>query len=380
MLSALLPAGFRAWRERRHALREFKAMGNLDQQMLALDDSNPLYRARTALNLGDHAEALRCWLDACQRLPEFARTSHDSLGILLGLRRYDEAEALMLAGRKRSPRDSHYSCGYAEIATERNDYAEAAKRWAAARKAFPGAWRGYAFGAASLSKLGKLDEAEAVLERGLALLPTNINCRIEYARMAELRKDWLEAHRRWELIGKEFNHVLGVLGAARALQEMGRLDEAEACLAAGRQHHPTVHNIVMEQAHLAQLRGDEAAELRLWETVLQRFPLVQHGYYDAARRLTEMGKIAEADDVLRRAVERFPQEVRPGAEYATFAHKRGDWAEAANRWQAVRAAWPDYEDAYAGGAHALDQLGRHEEAAQLCAERARLSGSPTGGR
>ena len=252
-------------------------MKSLDLRLLPLDDTNPLYRAKAALTMGDRVEALRCWNEARERLPEFTITSHDSLDILVGLERFDEAEALMLTGRKRFRRDAFYAEGYAEVAARRNDHAEAARRWAAVRKAFPGSWKAYALGAAALCRIGQYDEAEAILKPAVARFSSYIGCRIEHARLADLRKNWPEALRRWEIVSAQFNHVAGAVGAARALQEMGRLDEAEECLAAARLRHPTVHEIVIQQARLAQRRGNEAAERRLWETVLQLFPLVPQG-------------------------------------------------------------------------------------------------------
>jgi predicted Zn-dependent protease len=368
MWSTLLPGGLRTWWERRQAMRELQQMQHLELQLLKLDDSNPLYRAKMALACGDRAEALRYWTEARGRLPELVATSHDSLEILFGLDRLDEAEALMLEGRKRFPREPYYARGYAEIAARRGDHSEAVKRWAAVRRAFRGVWQAYALGAASLKEVGSLDEAEALLSDAVKRFPGEIGCRVEHAKLADRRKDWPTALHRWEVVSTEFEHPLGVIGVVRVLRQMGRFDEAAERLAAGRVNYPTVPDLVTEQIHLAQARGKEAAELRSWEVLLERFPLESSGYYGAARRLTEMQKFAEADDVLRRAIARFPQDARPAIEYAELAHHRGDWPEAALRWEALRTAWPDRSEGYQRGAQALDALGRKEEAAQVRAQ------------
>ena len=278
-------------------MRELHQMQLLELQLLRLDDSNPLYRAKMALAGGDRAQALQYWTEARERLPEFVATSHDSLEILIGLDRLDEAEALMLEGRRRFPRESYYARGYAEIATRRGDHSEAVKRWTAVRKALRGVWQAYAFGAESLRELGSQDEAEALLSDAINRFPGEISCRVQHARQADSRKDWPTALQRWELVSTEFKHPLGVIGVARALREMGRFDEAEERLAAGRLSYPTVPELVIEQIHLSQARGGEAAELRSWEVLLERFPLESYGYYGAAHRLAEMRKFAEADDV-----------------------------------------------------------------------------------
>jgi predicted Zn-dependent protease len=354
-------------------MRELQEMQRLELQLLKLDDNNPLYRAKTALACGDRAQALRYWTEARDRIPELVTTSHDSLDILIGLDRLDEAEALMLEGRRRFPREPYYARGYADIATRRGDHSEAVKRWAAVRKAFRGVWQAYVFGAGSLRALGRPDEAEALLRDGINRFPGEIGCRVEHAKLAEGRKDWPTALQRWKLVSTEFKHPLGVIGVARALRQMGRFDEAEERLAEGRLNYPTLPDFVMEQIYLAQARGTEDAELRSWEVLLERFPLESHGYYGAARRLTEMRKFAEANDVLRRAIARFPQDARPVIEYAELAHHQEDWPEAVLRWEALRTAWPDRSEGYQRGAQALDALGRKEEAAQLRAQQHRTA-------
>ena len=371
MLSALLPGGFRAWRERRQALRELEKMNSTDEAMLSLDESNPVNRAKTALLVGDRLEAARFWAEARARIPKFVLTSHDSLEVLLGLGRFDEAEALMLEGRKQFPHDKFYAQGYAEVAGRQFNNAEAATRWAAVRKAFPSYWMGYARGAGCLTQIGEFDEAEAILKQAIAQFPEQIHCRIEQAKTADRRQDWPEALRRWEIVRTQFKHPAGVVGAARALVEMGKLDEADKLLQELRYDSRSCMRYILRWPTSRHDAATTTPSNKCWEEILRRFPLVQFGYYEAAQRFAAMGKISEAEDVLRQAVERLPQEIRPAVEYATFAHDRKNWPEAARRWQALREAFPDRRDAYILGAQALQELGRLDEAVQLRAEHAR---------
>jgi tetratricopeptide (TPR) repeat protein len=355
-------------------LRELLSIQAMENAILATDDNNVLLRAKSSLAAGDREAALKYWTEARRQHPEFVKTSNDTLNILIGLQFLDEAEELMSEGRKRFPRDLYYARGYAQVAAERRDYVEAARRWDVVRKKFPNSWEGYALGAASLKELGQLDEAEALLERAIKLFGKEAHCQLEYSRIAEIRKNWPEALRRWTQVEEQLGHTAGIVGVGRALREMGRLDEAEAKLTFAAFHRPEVYEIVLELARLAQKRGNETAELEHWQTLVRRFPMVQHAYHEYARRLTAMKRNDELDALLLRAVGRFPRDIRPAIQYAAAAHDRQDWLEAERRWRTLRETWPNCPDGYRRGADVLGALKREDEAALLREEHKRRFG------
>src|ERR1035441_8792100 len=92
----------RDWREQRAVLKELRARQREDELELMGDELNPLHLAKLALERDQYATAASRWEDARERMPNFIFQSDDSLTILLGLKRYDEAEALMRAGLRRS--------------------------------------------------------------------------------------------------------------------------------------------------------------------------------------------------------------------------------------------------------------------------------------
>jgi hypothetical protein len=118
---ALISTGPLAWQARRRALRELKHMQLLEEWTLALDDGNLVNRAKVVLATGDSIAALHLWQKAVQQYPRFTRRSRDSLEILLGLQRLDEAEALMLEGQRREPGDPFYAEGRALVSEHRGD-------------------------------------------------------------------------------------------------------------------------------------------------------------------------------------------------------------------------------------------------------------------
>jgi tetratricopeptide (TPR) repeat protein len=368
MWSELLPSRLRTWRETRRALREMNDRQALDDSLAALDDNNALYRAKVAVQVGDKDAALNFWLDARRRFPSYTLRSRDSIDVLLQLRRFDEAESLMLEGQKQFPQEGYYFEGYARVAQEQGNMPEAVERWASVRKQFPFRWRGFAFGADCLANFGNLTEASTLLDIAVVRFPAEIGCHLSYARIAERLQDWPEAVRRWEHVLEEFRHVAGISGAARALHEMGRTDEAVARLETMRPLYPTEVEIVVLMAQLEEARGDQGKAEQRWRFVRERFPLSAIGYKESARVLERLGRADDADTALRAAIDRFDRDAWPLVEYASIAQKRGDAAEAAKRWEAVRTAFPDREDGYLCGADALAVSGSAEEATKVRAE------------
>ena len=368
MWSALVPGGFLAWKQRRRALRDLENNQRLEESILGLDDRNPVNRAKVALESDDPVAALKYWNEAIARYPSFAKGSPHALTILLGLKLFDEADALMREGQKRAPRDPYYADGLARVAERRDDTEAAILCWDQVRKKFPTYWRGYVQGAVCLVKVGQLDAAEALIEKAVKRFPGVIHTWIQWASTAGHRHDWSEALRRWEATGEKFRHNEIDLGIAKALEGLGRFEEAETRLRELLLRGRMDTGIAISLARLANLRGDKEEAVRRWEDARRRFPLLPAGYREGIRLLLEMDRPADAETILLAAIDRFPAEPWPRVEYAALANTQQDWTAAEARWAAVRAAWPDRRDGYLRGAEALAGLGRQDEAAQLRAE------------
>jgi tetratricopeptide (TPR) repeat protein len=368
MWSALLPRSFLAWRERRQAFRDHDHIQMQEGWNLAGDESNLVNRAKVSALIDDLASAQRYWEEALVRYPNFAKTSHDALDILLRLRRYDEAEALMLEGKKRDPRSPFYAGAYALVAEHRGNVAEALVRWTRVRKKFPGYWMGHVHSAACLRQVGQVAAAEGLLRKAVETFPTEVRAFVEWARVADQRQDWLESIRRWDLLRTQFGSSAGVLGVAQALRELGRGDEADARLKEAHSRFPLDVAIPTLRARLAYERGDKEGALWLWAEVRRRFPLVPIGFQRGIDLLKELGRHEDAETIALAAIDRFPAQAWPAVEYASLAHKRQDWEAAVARWEAVRTGWPDRQDGFLSAAQALAALGRNDESAQLRGE------------
>jgi tetratricopeptide (TPR) repeat protein len=241
------------WWERRKAFRELAQIQRSEEDSLMQNESNLFNRAIVALSIGDSAEALRCWRRACNQYPNLVQARHESLTILLGLGLYEEAEQHITAGLKRYPRDPYFAEGLAQITHRRHNLSDAALRWDQIRKKFPNRWMAYVYGSTALRELSRVDEAARVMARAVARLPSDVPCRIEFARVAEASENWKLALERWNFVDYEFQHVTGAIGAARALTRLGRPDEARERLLS--QAHQYGANDEFRQA-IAELMDD----------------------------------------------------------------------------------------------------------------------------
>jgi tetratricopeptide (TPR) repeat protein len=216
----------RNWHERRQAMHTIRALQQREDDSLEYDDNNLLRQAKVAISLGAVDEAARKWDQARALYPSYVRKSHDSIAVLLGLKRFDEAEGLMTEAKRLFPRDSHYLASLARVAQSRGAYKMANERWTEYRRRFPRDGMGFVESAVCLREAGMPDDAESLITRSVELISDSIVCRIEWARIAEARLDWQEALQRWNWIEQKLHHVSGVVGAVRALTALGKDDEA----------------------------------------------------------------------------------------------------------------------------------------------------------
>jgi tetratricopeptide (TPR) repeat protein len=303
-------------------------------------------------------------------MKNFPTVTHQSplaLRVLIGLRRYDEAETMMRAGQKKSPNESFFPRGLAEIAEAKHDIDATIERWAFVRKRFPGVVEGYSHGADALLQKDRIQEAEDLVLQAIKKFPDSIGGPLEYARIAVKQKKWEDAVRRWEPIREQFALFAGgYVGGAQALTQLGRYEEAEELLQQARVRFGTDPGPLTEFARIAEVKGDVPQAVQRWKDLLIRFPLEWSVQSNASEAFERLGDPAEAEATLRAAIDRFPGELGPLLSLAkSLHHKRRDFPAAAEAWRALRAVFPDFEEAYTSGAAALTQAGKPEEAEAL---------------
>jgi tetratricopeptide (TPR) repeat protein len=297
--------------------------------------------SRMAFVSGNREEAFDIWRKMNLQFPDLTMVSDRAFNLMLDLGCYDEADAMMREGQKRYPDSAQFTRGSAQVAHRRQNHQEALIRCEILRKKFPRVAEGYAIAASCLTDLGRHDEAELMIGRGVLKLPDNFELHVQHARNATQRRDWSEALGRWDAVRGQFElQFLGPLGAAQCLRELGRYADAETILDKYCQRFPGVDWLFAEQAELATAQGDfETAVLR-WKALLRRSPGFAIGYPKSAAALRKTGQELEADELLGTAVTRVRSDLAVHLEYARSAHRRGDWTAAIVRWALVRDRFP----------------------------------------
>lgn len=376
-MTGLLTA-WRDWQERREILRDMRRRHGDARDRNRILAKNLLEEALTAIDMNDRRKGTVIWADVVERYPQEGRKSPLALRVLLKLHRYDEAKALMLEGRKKHPWDPYFAKGLAEVAVERGDYDAAVEYCAALQKRFPGVVEGYVLGAQALTRRNRLKEAEALTEQAMKQFPEEIRGFLEYSHLAEHRGDWTEALRRWQIVQDTFSgRAFGWHGRALALIKLERYDEADEVLAAGRFRFPTDSRMLVELAHSAQARGNFPEAVKRWKHRIERAPMETWGYDGAVQAFKEMGEYAEAEAMIRAAIDRFPMEEHPTVMLGEFLRDRNDLPGELEAWARLRQTFPDNEAGYHWGAYALRRAGYPDDADVVVEEhKARFGRSP----
>jgi predicted Zn-dependent protease len=121
--------------------------------------------ARVAEDRGDLPEAGQRWKQVVRRFPLKPFGYLNLARILDHEARAEEADLVALDGILRLPDNPELLVRYAEFATSRKHFAEAARRWEMLRERFPDRIDGYSRGADALAACGRTEEA-AVLRAG----------------------------------------------------------------------------------------------------------------------------------------------------------------------------------------------------------------------
>ncbi len=202
-------------------------------------------------------------------------------------------------------------------------------------------WWAYAALAATLRAQQRGTEAEVILRDGAARLPSEPEILAEAARAAEIGGDLPEAMRTWERIIALFpDRWIGFRGKAKVLGHSGRQRDADRLIET---HAPLVSSDIdalHDLARLAERRRDWSLAENVWRSFLAANQRSPWAYAALAGALREQSRYPEAEDILRDALQRFPQDIDMPVEAARCAELRGALAEAARHWRAVSALRP----------------------------------------
>jgi tetratricopeptide (TPR) repeat protein len=204
------------------------------------------------------------------------------------------------------------------------------------------------------------------------LQPVDGDALLLAARTAHDGKDWRTAARLWQQVillrpDMETAWVSSVL----SLREQQRFLEAETVLATALERFPRNKQLLAAHGwNAADLRNRDAAEQR-FRVFRELYPDDTGGLIGLHNILLAKGKLAELEMIVSAAAARLPDNREVGLLHASVAGRSGKWAEAAERYQALRPKYPHERAIYISLAEALRHLDRYDEAEQILAEGAR---------
>ena len=202
--------------------------------------------------------------------------------------------------------------------------------------------RAFVDAGASLRRAGRFDEADAMLERGLAVYPADRSLLYEHAFSAHAAGRYAVAVTRWEAaLAVAPDLAMCHAGVAANLRETGADERAATVIAAALARFPDDLTILSEAARIAdmRLRFDEA--LPLWRRAAEAPNPAPEWLQGEAHALLRLGRFEEAQHALGNARRRFPDAPGLLALEGLLACERGDWSTSVALWSDYRRRYPE---------------------------------------
>ncbi len=181
-----------------------------------------------------------------------------------------------------------------------------------------------------LQAAGEIALAEKVLVRGWRRNgnpQTQLWLYRDYARIAEHRRDWVEAGTRWSEVTRLFGASAdGPLGEARCLLQAEARANARSKSKDALAIEPTNEHALRQYAKLAAEDGDWAQASTIWRTFRLHFDTRPEGYLRGAEANFRLGRAEEAWRLLDAVATLFPRDLKAQAERAQIIEFAGGTA------------------------------------------------------
>jgi tetratricopeptide (TPR) repeat protein len=222
-----------------------RKLGRLDEADTVLgaaiarfpEDGNlRIEQAYIAQARNDPGAALPLWQAVMADFPTRPEGPAGAAAALRGLHRGAEADDVLRRAIAAFPDQRGFWMELAvnadETAATQADRFAALERWREVRHRWPDEPVGFAGQGAALKRLRRFDEADAVLEAGMARFPGDANLGINHAWVADARVEWSEAMRRWDGLRARFpadRRILAGWSECLCHARVAAIDSLAAC-------------------------------------------------------------------------------------------------------------------------------------------------------
>lgn len=242
-------------------------------------------------------------------------------------------------------------------------------------------WRAFVDAGSALRRAGRFDEADAMVERGLAVFAGDRTLLYEHAFSAHAAGRYAVAIERWEkALAAAPDLAMCHAGLAANLRETGALDRATTTIEGAMARFPDDLTVITEAARIADrgLRFDRS--LPLWRRAAAAPQPAPEWIQGEIHALVRLARFPEAEAALFAARPRFPQHPGLMAVEGILAEERREWPRALAIWSAYRQQFPDDDTGrdglerarIAGEAAAEGRAIAHRDAATLLSRFASL--------
>ena len=262
--------------------------------------NQPFYREGLVLiaqRRGDRDEAYRQAELLRKRYPGIALGYRVAASCLREMGRMDEALAVIKSGLHAVHDDIGLWLEAGNLAIDRKDWNGGMEIWTEVRSLF-----NHVSGAIGVAQcligLGRVEEAEELLNKSKSSFPLEYGPWRELALISERKGDWEEAIRRWEILRTRFPMFSGgYQGIGEALKQLGREAEFDEILKDAVDRIREDAGLVSRYAWLAHGREDWPAAADRWALMRERFPSLPEGYERGAEALANLGRHEEAASI-----------------------------------------------------------------------------------
>jgi tetratricopeptide (TPR) repeat protein len=258
------------------------------------------------------------------------------------LGRLDEAQTLLMEANVRAPDQDGLLAALADLAAQRGRWAAVSRYTENLRRVAPSHDAGWLLGVRSLRLQRRFEEADVLLSGAHAACPGRGWLLSESAALAQARGNLLAALAHWKAVREAMPDLQhGYIGALQCSQTLGRFEYAEVLLQEAAPRFPDAVWLMSHAGWLAHRRGDFEEAMRRWDAMLATHPSEQEGYRGAYLTLRRIGRLTDAERILRQALARFPTARWFWMEWALLAGMHYEYVELDRRWGEAAAALPD---------------------------------------